>query len=248
MEIYFDGYCPESLLKGSHVEMRLNDDDFWESEKTGLQITVFPPYATILRWRGKGKFRKTSGIASNTLVGLIYTEAKHDEGKEIFPEEDNIISNKIDLEWYIDEIHPNKEAFDAAKFNPHDPVFKEKEKHLNAIPKAEFIKMVELFSRLKQQDNNDNFMGSKIFGELHSLLYNLKLIFDFKWMNWHSGWKTINNPNADYSTCSLLEISMYLTAIFRADRFSDGTIEEHFNNGTLQKIFDRIENIALPAV
>jgi hypothetical protein len=31
MEIYFDGYCPESLLKGKQVEMRLNKDDFWES-------------------------------------------------------------------------------------------------------------------------------------------------------------------------------------------------------------------------
>lgn len=49
MEIYFDGYCPESLLKGEHVEMRLNADDFWESEATGLQMTVFPPFARILR-------------------------------------------------------------------------------------------------------------------------------------------------------------------------------------------------------
>ena len=49
----FDGYCPESKLKGEQVEMRLNKMDFWESEKTGLQITTFPPYAAILQWREK---------------------------------------------------------------------------------------------------------------------------------------------------------------------------------------------------
>lgn len=66
MEIYFDGYFPESLLKGNQVEMRLNENDFWESEATGLQIAVFPVYATILQWRGKGKFRQSSDLASNS--------------------------------------------------------------------------------------------------------------------------------------------------------------------------------------
>lgn len=45
--IEFNGYCPESTLKGEQVEMRLNEMDFWESEKTGLQMTVFAPFATV---------------------------------------------------------------------------------------------------------------------------------------------------------------------------------------------------------
>lgn len=48
IQLFFDGYCPESLMEGKRVEMRLNDDDFWESEATGLQMTIFPPYAAIL--------------------------------------------------------------------------------------------------------------------------------------------------------------------------------------------------------
>ncbi len=38
MEIYFDGYCPKSLLKSKKVEMRLNEDDFSESEATVNKI------------------------------------------------------------------------------------------------------------------------------------------------------------------------------------------------------------------
>ncbi|MEO6681199.1 MAG: hypothetical protein ABIN48_00095 [Ginsengibacter sp.] len=122
MEIYFDGYCPECLIKGVQVEMRLNENDFWESEKTGLQITVFPPFATILRWRGKGKFRHSSDVASNSLAGLILAEAKKEEGEEIFPEEEKILVNKLDLEKYLGEIYKSKEDLDADKLNLKNPI------------------------------------------------------------------------------------------------------------------------------
>lgn len=120
IEIYFDGYCPESLLKGKQVEMKLNEDDFWESEETGLQITVFPPYANILRWRGKGKFRQSSDIASDVLTGLVMTEPQKDEGKEIFPDEKKVIKSVFDLQSHLDEIYKSKEEFEAAKFNPNN--------------------------------------------------------------------------------------------------------------------------------
>jgi len=240
MEIYFDGYCPESLIKGKHVEMRLNEDDFWESEATGLQMTVFPPFATILRWRGKGKFRQSSDVASNSLVGLVMTEAKKEDGKEIFPDEENIINNKFDLEWYLAEIYNSKEEFDAAKFNPNDPVFNEQEKYLKTIPKEDLKKLIGLFDNLKAKDDSDKFMSSETFQEFHKMLYDMKLIFDFKWMAWHEGWKNIKDTNYDFLDCSILDTSMYLTAIFRADRFSDGTIEQNFRNATLDKIFDSL--------
>lgn len=105
MGLFFDGYCPESVLKGKQVEMRLNEDDFWESEATGLQVAVFPPFATILRWRGKGKFRQSSDVALNTFTGLLITEAQLEDGQEILPDEGKIITNDFDLEWYLDSVY-----------------------------------------------------------------------------------------------------------------------------------------------
>ncbi len=56
----WDGNCPESLLKGKHVRMRLNEHDFFESEETGLQICIIPNVqAVILNFRGTGKFKTT---------------------------------------------------------------------------------------------------------------------------------------------------------------------------------------------
>ena len=82
--------------------MKLNRDDFWESLETGLQMTVFPPYAAILRWRGKGKFRESSDeIASDEILGLVMTAAQTEDGKEILPDREKIIHNKVELEQYL---------------------------------------------------------------------------------------------------------------------------------------------------
>ena len=246
MEIYFDGYCPESLLKGRQVEMRLNEDDFWESEATGLQITVFPPYATILRWRGKGKFRQSDDLASNSLKGLVMAKAQTIDGNEIFPDKECILGNNFALEWYLDEIYKSKDEFDAKKFNPNDPVFEEQKEYMNSLSSQELHKLFTLYDKLRNGGYQTDFMRSDVFQQLHRKIYELRLIFDFKWMAWHTGWKTINDRSFDYSTSSLLEISMYLTAIFRADRFSDGLIQQHFRNGTLDKIISRLKGLSQP--
>ena len=123
IELYFDGYCPESMLKQQIVEMKLNKDDFWESVSTGLQIAVFPPYATILAWRGDKEFRESSAVAYDVLSGLILAEGLLEDGKEIFPDTDKILRNNFDLEWILASIHESKEKHEAAKFNPNDAVF-----------------------------------------------------------------------------------------------------------------------------
>lgn len=55
----WNGYCPESHLKGKKVRMRLNHWDFFESEETRLQMFVYGIQAVILNFRGEGKFRST---------------------------------------------------------------------------------------------------------------------------------------------------------------------------------------------
>ncbi|MBS1775353.1 MAG: hypothetical protein JSS64_03630 [Bacteroidetes bacterium] len=75
----WNGYCPESLLKGKTVRMRLNQHDFFESEETGLQIGIVPGVqAIILNFRGKGKFRATQTFGDEIENGEILSPQNSD--------------------------------------------------------------------------------------------------------------------------------------------------------------------------
>lgn len=75
----WNGYCPESLLNGKTVRMRLNQNDFFESEETGLQICIIPGVqAVILNFRGKGKFRTTANYADEIENGEILSPQNSD--------------------------------------------------------------------------------------------------------------------------------------------------------------------------
>ncbi len=75
----WNGYCPESLLKGKTVRMRLNQSDFFESEETGLQISIIPGVqAIILNFRGKGKFRTTENYGDEIENGELLSPQNSD--------------------------------------------------------------------------------------------------------------------------------------------------------------------------
>ncbi len=96
------GYCPESLLKGKRVRMRLNQHDFFESEETGLQICVFPGvHAVILKFRGKGKFRTTPNYADEIENGEILSP--QESNMPPFTE-GGIFIESDEIEKYIDAI------------------------------------------------------------------------------------------------------------------------------------------------
>jgi len=78
----FDGYCCESKLKGCLVEMRLNQSDFFESEKTGLQIALISgAFAVKLNSRGSGLFKKEKIFARDFATGEVIVVQR----KEVFP-------------------------------------------------------------------------------------------------------------------------------------------------------------------
>ena len=75
----WNGYCPESLLIGKTVRMRLNQNDFFESEETGLQICIISGVqAVILNFRGKGKFRTTITYGDEVESGEILSPQNTD--------------------------------------------------------------------------------------------------------------------------------------------------------------------------
>ena len=66
----WNGYCPESALIGKRVRMRLNRNDFFESEETGLQIAVLSGVqAIIMNRRGSGNFRAAANFADEIENG-----------------------------------------------------------------------------------------------------------------------------------------------------------------------------------
>jgi len=75
----WNGYCPESWLKGKTVRMRLNRNDFYESEETGLQIFVLRGVqAIIMGHRGNGEFRTTLNYGDEVENGEILSPQNSD--------------------------------------------------------------------------------------------------------------------------------------------------------------------------
>lgn len=134
----------------------------------------------------------------------------------------------------------SNEDIHTAHFNITNPVLAAQEQYLKTIAKNDLENIVNLFDSLKQYGSETEITYTEPFYKLYETIYNLKLVFDFNWMKWKEGIANINNPDFDFSSCSLLQVSMYLTVIFRQDRYCEGVIESNYKNGTLKKIFSAL--------
>ncbi len=99
----WNGYCPESFINGKTVRMRLNQDDFFESEETGLQICVISGVqAVIMNFRGKGKFRTTEKYADEIENGEILSPQNSD--RPPFNNPTIAFGESVEIEKYITTI------------------------------------------------------------------------------------------------------------------------------------------------
>lgn len=98
VDTIWNGYCPECWLNGKSVRMKLNSDDFFECETSRLQIVLSFPgvQATILKFRGKGKFRTKPEFAdelpSNEFLSRQSLESYPFTDTELFEDSDEIES------------------------------------------------------------------------------------------------------------------------------------------------------------
>lgn len=100
----WNGYCPESALKGKQVRMRLNRNDFFESEETGIQIAVLRGVqAIIMNFRGKGDFRTNPEFADEIENGEMLSPQNTDRPPFNNPTE--IFENSVEIENYIKTIN-----------------------------------------------------------------------------------------------------------------------------------------------
>jgi Family of unknown function (DUF6508) len=242
---YFNGYCPECLLRGQQVPMKTNLDGFLECPESGLQIALSATYATILRWRGKGQFGESAVQANPGANGLLLAEAKKEEEQETLPDEENLLPNEQALEWYLHELYDNYKVLKAHQFNTKDPVFNVQMGHLSQLKNDQWQKIFGAFLQFCNTGITINIKFDRSFRQWHQLLQQTGLIFDFNWHAWHRGWVNIRNPRFNYQKATLLELSMYLSAIFLSEPYDEGTIEFYFNNKTLEKLMSALEEKAL---
>lgn len=99
----WNGYCPESLLKDKQVKMRLNKNDFYESEETGLQIAVLSgAQAVILNFRGNGDFRSTISYADEIENGEFLSPQNTERPPFNNPTE--VFESNKEIENYLSQI------------------------------------------------------------------------------------------------------------------------------------------------
>jgi hypothetical protein len=123
-------------------------------------------------------------------------------------------------------------------FNLNNPDLTAQAEYLATLTAKDIEPLMGYCNSLKES----RFEQGSGFSAILQTVYNLKLVFDYAWMDWEEGRKNLRNPEFDFNAASLLECSMYITCIFRADRFMEGTIEGCIKNGSLGKIFEALKN------
>ena len=100
LNLTWNGFCPESNLKGKQVRMRLNQWDFYESEETRLQICVLTGVqAVILNFRGEGTFRSTPSYADDIESGEMLSPQNTSRAPFNSPTE--VFGSSEEVEKYI---------------------------------------------------------------------------------------------------------------------------------------------------
>lgn len=112
-------------------------------------------------------------------------------------------------------------------------IFAAQEDHLSGLP-LELFDQVRLLFDLVQKEEDP--VHSEIFQSFESFLYEVKLVFNFRWKDWEEGKRILIETDPDLSCCSLLDLSMYLTLIFRKEHLQPGTVSAALKSGILRKI------------
>lgn len=234
----FDGYCPQCLLQGHAQPMQLNTDDFWECAACRLQVVVAPPLAGILRWRGQGAMRHPVRPAPGEATGLVLAETGREEQDETQPDIGALLQDAWSLEWYLHQVFDSRKDFSAHQFHAKDPVFAQQILKLQQLKPDQWQLLFESYWQFSNAGIRFNIRKAPGFRIFEQYLRQFGVLFDFKWQVWHQGWNNIRNIRFPYSRSTLLELSMYLSAIFLSEPYDEGTVEFYFNNKTLERILE----------
>lgn len=114
-------------------------------------------------------------------------------------------------------------------------VFEEQQQKLASLSLKVLQELVEQCKQAEREGRT-----SPSFSAFYENVYALELVFPFDWPAWEPASTAAQQKGYDYNIHSPLEISMHLTAIFRADRFCEGTLECALEMGTLGRIMEAL--------
>jgi len=78
--------------------------------------------------------------------------------------------------------------------------------------------------------------SEKIVSDFVHKIEHLDLMIVFDWGSWKEGENLLNNTNTNYNELSTETLCKLITAIIRADRFTEGYLVSCFKNGVILKI------------
>ena len=132
---------------------------------------------------------------------------------------------------------------------------KELPEHLRNLSEQNWNKLFDLISQIEQTKTFGEVVVdqevesgvkqfpyvnySSLVHEFYKIVYDLKLVVVFNWMDWTEG-KEIIDKQA-YEGQNIITLCKLLTTIIRADRFSDGYLLSAFKHGDILAILKEMK-------
>ena len=240
----FNGNCPECILHNDgSFDMLLNNDDYWESKQTGLQIAVAPPFAVILPWRGEGDYKVLQ--AAIPPADLIYCGVCIDDAGNFLPDQSQPILESIQLEAYLEGVYTSWNEWVASSYDLRGRLLHKHEQHLNNFTppmrmeiKQAILDFLATVSNIDKPSTPDEL--SSAFQTLRSVFSLYAFAAPFQWMAWPVGLQQLNDRSFLFSNCTLLDLTKYLQVITKSNKLNPETLNHWYNNGQLVKLMSSL--------
>lgn len=132
------------------------------------------------------------------------------------------------------------------------------ENHLKTIPTTNWEELFKLNEQLKQASSFGKMQGgekieenvstfpyweqSKLTRQFVKFLYDKNMLPSFDWPDWQEGKELLRQKDPNFANLDTITLCKLLTAIIRADRFSDGTLVGMLKKGVIKRIVDGIKD------
>lgn len=129
--------------------------------------------------------------------------------------------------------------------------------HLNTLSQTDWNKLFMLIPKIEITNKFGEVKGgeqlpdgsmtmlywssNEIVDQFYNAVHEINIIPVFNWADWKEGDKYLNDAQLDYGSLDIVTLCKLLTAIIRADRFSDGYLIGMFKNGVILKVIKAIE-------